>query len=101
MAAYMIFIRESDIKDPDAMAAYSGSNRDGTALFKERFGIEPLAVYGECEVIEGGGGAEGVVLLKFPDMEKARGWYNSPEYQKAIPLRMQAADYRAILFEGL
>lgn len=100
MAAYMIFIRESEIRDPEAMVAYSGSNRDGTAAFKERFAIEPLAVYGACEAIEGKA-AEGVVLLKFPDMEKARGWYNSPEYQKAIPLRMQAADYRAILFEGL
>lgn len=99
MAAYIIFIRESEIRDPEAMAAYSGSNRDGAAMFVERFGIQPLAVYGECEAIEGQD-ADGVVLLKFPDMEKARAWYDSEEYQKAVPLRMQAADYRAILFEG-
>ena len=45
--------------------------------------------------------ADGVVLLQFPDMAAARAWYDSPEYQAAIPERMQAAPYRAIIFEGL
>ncbi len=27
------------------------------------------------------------VVLKFPDMEALRGWYDSPEYQEILPLR--------------
>ena len=27
------------------------------------------------------------VVLKFPDMEALRGWYDPPEYQEILPLR--------------
>ena len=27
------------------------------------------------------------VVLRFPDMAALRGWYDSPEYQKILPLR--------------
>ena len=100
MPAFIIFIREEPVADPAALQAYSGSNRGNAALFMERFGIEPLAVYGPQEVLEGKD-ADGVVLLRFPTMADARAWYDSPEYQSAIPARMQAAPYRAIMFEGL
>lgn len=33
-----------------------------------------------------------VVVLRFPDLASAHGWYGSPEYQALIPLREQAAD---------
>ena len=100
MPAYMIFIREEPVADAEALAAYSASNRANTALFIEQFGLKPLAVYGAQEVVEGKA-ADGVVLLQFPTMADARAWYDSPEYQAAIPDRMKAAPYRAIIFEGL
>lgn len=30
------------------------------------------------------------IVIRFPDEAAARGWYNDPEYQKALPLRDQA-----------
>jgi uncharacterized protein (DUF1330 family) len=96
MATYMIFIREGAIVDPDAMAAYQSGSRDGPPAP----GLKPLAVYGELEMLEGEG-AEGVVILEFPDAEAARSWYYSPEYQARAKLRQKAAPYRAMMVDGL
>mgnify|MGYP003437507076 CR=1 FL=1 len=100
MPAYIVFIREEPVADSDASAAYSASNRANAGLFVEQFGLKPLAVYGTQQVLEGEE-ADGVVLLQFPTMAQAQAWYDSPEYQAAIPARMKAAPYRAIMVEGL
>ncbi len=100
MAAYMIFMREDAVFDQAAMDAYSGMNRANTALYMEKFGVKPLAVYGKTEAFEGPT-PDGLLILEFPSHDDARAWYNSPEYQKAIEQRKKGADYRAILIEGL
>jgi len=100
MAAYIIFIREEEVRDEEALARYSASNRANTKPWMEQFSIKPLAVYGALEALEGDA-ADGVVLLEFPTMQDARAWYESPEYQAAIADRNKAAQYRAIIFEGL
>ncbi len=30
------------------------------------------------------------VIVRFPDIQAVRDWYNDPDYQKVIPLRTQA-----------
>lgn len=100
MSAYIAFIREEPVRDEEALARYSASNRANANDFVENYGLKPLAVYGTNETLEGDV-ADGVVLLEFPDMDAARRWYKSPEYQAAIADRNKAAAYRAILFEGL
>jgi uncharacterized protein (DUF1330 family) len=40
------------------------------------------------------------VVLTFPSMEAARGWYDSPEYQAILPLRLAAARCRSVFVEG-
>lgn len=95
MAAYMIFIREGEIVDHEAMAAYQGGNRSGGAVA----GVKPLVVYGAMETFEGEP-ADGVVILEFADMASARDWYNG-DYKERAKLRQKAAPYRAILVEGL
>ena len=62
--------------------------------------MTPLSVYAAIEALEGDA-PDGMVLLQFPTIEDARAWYNSPEYQAAIPHRMKGAEYRALLFQGL
>lgn len=100
MPAYIVFIREEPVRDGDALARYSASNRSNAGVFVEKYGLKPLSVYGANETLEGDE-ADGVVLLEFPDMAAARGWYDGPEYQAAIPDRHTGAHYRAIMFEGL
>lgn len=95
MPAYMIFIRESEIRDPEAMQKY----KDGNAGGGPSHGVKPLVVYGKQEAIEGTA-PDGMVVLEFPDTESAKAWYNEPGYQSRIPYRMAAADYRCILVEG-
>lgn len=100
MPSYVLFIREGAVIDPEALAAYSASNRANSGIFVERFGLKPLAVYGATETWEGDA-PDGVILLEFATADDARAWYHSPEYQAVIPQRHLAAPYRAILVEGL
>lgn len=92
----MIFIREGEIVDHEAMKAYQSGNRSGAVLP----GMKALAVYGAQESFEGDP-ADGVVILEFPDAETAKAWYFSPEYQERAKLRQKAAPYRCIMVEGL
>jgi len=42
-----------------------------------------------------------LVILEFEDEDAFREWYESPEYQAALPLRLAATDSRAALAKGL
>lgn len=92
--AYVIFIKEGT-RDEVEMGRYKAAVG---ASFK---GHSPnfLAAYGALEVLEGAP-AEGVVILEFADMEKARAWYHSPAYQEAARHRFAGADYRGMIVEG-
>lgn len=100
MPAYMLFIREGAVVDPAEIATYSAANRSNAGTFVEKYKLRPLSVYGAIEAFEGDA-PDGVVLLEFPTAEEARAWYDSPEYQAAIPHRQKGAHYRALLIEGL
>ena len=96
MPAYMLFIREGAIRDQAEIDIYKRMNRSYPRDPK----MTPLSVYAAIEALEGDA-PDGMVLLQFPTIEDARAWYNSPEYQAAIPHRMKGAEYRALLFQGL
>ena len=96
MTAYVIFFREGPIRDAEAMAEYQRRNRENKGDFK----LKPLSVYGALEALEGDA-PDGVVLLEFPTVEDAKAWYNSPGYQAAVPYRLKAAAYRAVIVQGL
>jgi uncharacterized protein (DUF1330 family) len=40
-------------------------------------------------------------VICFPSMEKARAWYDSPEYQEVLPIRLDANRDKMVIFEGL
>jgi uncharacterized protein (DUF1330 family) len=100
MSAYIIVYRETPIRDEAAIAKYSQRNHANAAAWRENMGIEPLVAYGAIEALEGNA-PDGVVVLRFPTVEQARAWYESPEYQEAIPFRKQAAEWRVVLVEGV
>jgi uncharacterized protein (DUF1330 family) len=64
-------------------------------------GAEVCVRGGQVEVLEGDWSPKRVVLLKFPSMEKARAFYDSPEYQAAKDSRQGAAVMRMLAIEGL
>ena len=96
MPTYMIFIREGEVVDAEAMAKYQSGNRSGAAPT----GMKPLVVYGEMETLEGEP-ADGIVVLEFPDKAAAQAWYHGEDYQSRVPFRQAAAPYRAFMVEGL
>jgi len=63
-------------------------------------GAEVCARGGHAEVIEGDWTPDRMVLLKFPSPEKAKAFYDSPEYQAAKKAREGAAVMRMVLVEG-
>ena len=93
MAAYVIHIRNKTIDARHFQKYYPLTEKVKTG------NVEVLAKGGEFKVLEGEP-AETVVVLKFPSMDEALTWYNSEEYQAALPHRLLAADYRTILVEG-
>ena len=42
-----------------------------------------------------------VVVIEFPDHERAEGWYSSPAYQAIIPLRAEHSDSTIFLIDGV
>ena len=68
-----------------------------------------LAPFGGRFVIHGGPpavAAEGewagdLIMIEFPDLEHATGWYASPAYQAILPLRTEHAEGVAVIFDGV
>ena len=64
-------------------------------------GAEVCVRGGTVEVLEGDWTPNRVVLLKFPSMDAARAFYDTPEYQAAIASRQGAAVMRMVAIEGV
>ncbi|MEL7965090.1 DUF1330 domain-containing protein [Vreelandella neptunia] len=95
MPAYVVLTREHthDAQEMERYGEKAKAAREGHAP-------QPLAFYGDFEVLEGSA-MEGAVILRFPDMAAARAWYQSPAYQEARKHRFQGADYRVFIVDGL
>lgn len=95
MKAYIVFTREK-MHDELVFKEYQAlvpASRTGHV-------VSALARYGRVEVLEGSP-VEGVVILEFQNFEAAKAWYDSPLYREAREYRFRAAEYRAMIIEGL
>jgi uncharacterized protein (DUF1330 family) len=86
-----------DVRDP---AAYEEYKRLSTIAMKAH-GAEVCVRGGQTQVLEGDWTPHRVVLLKFPSVEKAKAFYDSPEYKAAIEARKNIAVMRMVLIEGV
>ena len=62
------------------------------------FGGKFVVHGGPYEVLEGNWSGD-VVIIEFPDRERARGWYGSPAYREILPLSTNNSDGDAILID--
>jgi uncharacterized protein (DUF1330 family) len=95
MPAYMIALNRS-VHDRERLEAYwkaAGPTFEG-------WGAKFLSVYTPLTPLELLGQLEGVVLIEFPDLAAARGWYESPAYQNARQHRQGAADTEFFIIDG-
>lgn len=63
----------------------------------EPFGGSFLVRGGEHATVEGDWQPHRVVVLAFPDIERARAWYASAEYTRVKPIRQRAASRSLLL----
>ena len=66
-----------------------------------KYGGRYLIRGGAYEVLEGSWKPERVTIVEFDSMEKGKEFYNSPEYQTAIKARAGAANFKALLVQGI
>ena len=51
-------------------------------------------------MLEGNWTRQAIIIAEFPDIERARAWYHSPDYSSALVVRDQALSRNLILVEG-
>ncbi|HEX6788046.1 MAG TPA: DUF1330 domain-containing protein [Gaiellaceae bacterium] len=95
MPAYVIV--ETDIHDPEQYEHYKAASPAAVANGGGRF----VARGGELAVLEGDWQPSRLVILEFPDLETAKAWYVSENYQEAKKLRDGAARLNMVAVEGV
>ncbi|MEO1492209.1 MAG: DUF1330 domain-containing protein [Pseudomonadota bacterium] len=85
------------VHDPEKFAEYG---RQVPATI-EKWGGEYLIRGGHTTVVEGEMPHERHVVGKFPDRATAEGWYNSPEYQEILNIRLAASTGTLIMVDGV
>jgi len=85
-----------EVTDPQQYEEYK---RLSTIAMKAH-GAEVCVRGGAVQVLEGDWTPGRTVLLKFPTLEQARAFYDSPEYAAAKKAREGAAVMRMVLIEG-
>ena len=78
------------------------------ARFEEETGTGGNRQYGGRYLIRGGATRQSsdwkpqrLTLVEFESMEKAKAFYNSPEYRAAIKVRTGAAKMKMLLVQGI
>jgi uncharacterized protein (DUF1330 family) len=94
MSAYII--ADIQVSDPVAYDDY----RPLAAASIARFGGRFIVRGGKVDLLEGEPQPERIVVIEFPDVDTARRWYQSEEYQTALKIRQAASRGRVLLVEG-
>ncbi|MFL9873065.1 DUF1330 domain-containing protein [Paraburkholderia megapolitana] len=95
MSAYVLV--DVDVHDPVAFARY------------RELGVPTIAAHGgrvlarsdDVVTLEGNWSPRRIVVLEFDDLEAARRWHASSEYQAARELRLSAAHTQSIALAAL
>ena len=95
MSAYIVV--HNVVTDPAQMQQYIPTAIETLTAH----GAEILVAAEESTVLEGSPPYPRTVILKFSSREAAKAWYESPEYRKALPLRLRATQGYTVLVDGV
>ena len=95
MPAY--FVAEVEVTNPTGYEPYRAAVPATIAQYGGRY----LARGAATELLEGGPEPKRIVILEFSDTAAAKRWYNSPEYQKILPIRLANSTGRVFIVEGV
>lgn len=93
--AYLV--GDIDVRDRDLYADYAS----GVPATLEPYGGRYVVRGGAPESAEGDWRAGRIVILEFPDRERARAWLEGPEYAPHRAKRLRAATARFVLVDGV
>ena len=94
MPAY--FVAELETTNAAGMEPYRAAVPATIAQYGGRY----PARGGAAELMEGGPEPKRIVILEFADTAAAKRWYNSPEYQKILLIRLANSTGRVFIVEG-
>lgn len=95
MPAYLI--ADVDVTDPVRYEEYKKLAPPAIAKYGGRY----LVRGGVHETLEGAWTPRRLVILEFPDLDRARAFYHSPEYAAARAARAGAASGNFVIVQGL
>lgn len=95
MAAF--FIAQYTVNNADLYADYSA----GAGPTLGQYGGELVSFDVAAETIEGTAPGPQTVIIKFEDVEAAKTWYNSPEYQAVVNKRLEATTGYSIISQSM
>jgi uncharacterized protein (DUF1330 family) len=95
MAAYVIGAISS-VKDPAGFAEYQ--KLAGPTL--EKYGGKFIAGGNKIEVADGIWSPAFVVVVEFQSLQRAKQWYNSPEYKPLVSRRKASSTSGVIFVDG-
>jgi uncharacterized protein (DUF1330 family) len=95
MAAYVIV--EVTITDKELYEVYKKLTPAAITAFDGKFVVRG----GASESLEGDWNPERVVILEFPNVDRAKEWWNSEQYSAAKAIRQKAGITRMLVVEGV
>lgn len=94
MPAYIV--AEVEVTNPAGYEAYRPLAGASVAQYGGKFVVRG----GKAELVEGTKEPARIVVIEFADTAAAKRWYNSPEYQEALKIRLANSTGRVLLVEG-
>jgi uncharacterized protein (DUF1330 family) len=85
-----------EVTDPALYEEY----RKGVSATIAQYGGRYLVRGGAAEALEGSYTPRRVVILEFPSVERAKAWWDSPEYRPLRAIRQRASRGDLMLAEG-
>jgi uncharacterized protein (DUF1330 family) len=95
MAAY--FISDASVKNAEALGMF----RARAAASIARYGGRYIARSSSVQTVEGIWKPSAIIIIEFPDLERAKTWYRSAEYASALAVPDDAISRDMILVEGI
>jgi uncharacterized protein (DUF1330 family) len=87
LGAEAVFVR-TDVRNDDDVRKLVDETVSGRDSYLRR----PISArLGEVQVLEGSWTPNMIVIVEFPNLERARVWYHSPEYALALEMQRQRA----------
>ena len=95
MAAYLVV--DIEVTNPPQFEEYKKLAPAAIAKFGGRYLIRG----GAYEALEGDWKPQRLTIVEFESTEKAKAFYHSPEYQRAIKARAGAASMKMLVVQGV